>query len=175
MWSTAVKPSKRVTRSRASMIVAIICYPPNPWPGRPRVSSNWFRSDRGRGTCLPRGCNYIPGPESGDRSVLRLPRLQRGLPGSIPRRLFDFVHETRNCLRLVEFQDDALDGVGGRAHPTRTTYAILIRIVSSNCRQELERRRRITRSKACRMPTDGSRQGMTVGPELVRRGHVASL
>jgi hypothetical protein len=41
--------------------------------------------------------------------------------------------------------------------------------------EELEDRRGITRSKACRMPTNGSRQGMRAGPEMVGRGHVASL
>jgi hypothetical protein len=41
--------------------------------------------------------------------------------------------------------------------------------------EELEDRRGVTRSKACRMPTDGSRQGMTAGREMVGRGHVASL
>jgi hypothetical protein len=38
--------------------------------------------------------------------------------GTLSHRLFDFVHETRDCLRLVEFYDDMLDGVGARANPT---------------------------------------------------------
>jgi hypothetical protein len=41
--------------------------------------------------------------------------------------------------------------------------------------EELEDGREITRSMACRMPTNGFRQGMTAGPEMVGRGHVASL
>jgi hypothetical protein len=41
--------------------------------------------------------------------------------------------------------------------------------------KELEDRRGITKSTACRMPIDGSRQGMMAGPEMVGRGHVASL
>jgi hypothetical protein len=41
--------------------------------------------------------------------------------------------------------------------------------------EELEERRDITKSKACRMPTNGSRQGMMAGLEMVGHGHVASL
>ena len=41
--------------------------------------------------------------------------------------------------------------------------------------KELEDRRGITKSNACRMPPNGSRQGMTARPEMVGRGHVASL
>jgi hypothetical protein len=32
--------------------------------------------------------------------------------GTLTRRLFDLVHERRDCLRLVEFYNDMLDGVG---------------------------------------------------------------
>jgi hypothetical protein len=43
--------------------------------------------------------------------------------GTLARRLFDLVHEPRDCLRLVEFYDDMLDGVGARASPTRRARA----------------------------------------------------
>ena len=38
--------------------------------------------------------------------------------GSLTHRLFDFVHESRDRLRLVKFKDDALNGVRAGAHPT---------------------------------------------------------
>jgi hypothetical protein len=41
--------------------------------------------------------------------------------------------------------------------------------------EEIEDRRGVTRSMACRMPTNGSRQGIMAGPRWVGRGHVASL
>ena len=39
--------------------------------------------------------------------------------------------------------------------------------------EELEDRREITRSMACQMLTNGSRQGMMAGLEMVGCGHVA--
>ena len=43
--------------------------------------------------------------------------------GTLTHRLFDFVYETRDRLRLVEFYDDMLNGVGASAHPTRSPRA----------------------------------------------------
>src|SRR5271168_3314565 len=38
--------------------------------------------------------------------------------GTLSHRLFNFVHEPRDRLRLIKFNDDMLKGVGTRAHPT---------------------------------------------------------
>src|SRR4051794_89065 len=38
--------------------------------------------------------------------------------GTLSCRLFDFVHQPRDRLRLVKFNDDMLNGVGAGAHPT---------------------------------------------------------
>jgi hypothetical protein len=45
------------------------------------------------------------------------------LLGPFTRRLLDLVHETRDCLRLIEFHDEMLDGIEARAHPTRGSRA----------------------------------------------------
>ena len=37
--------------------------------------------------------------------------------GTLSCRLFDFVHEARDRLRLVKFKDDMLNGVRAGAHP----------------------------------------------------------
>ena len=42
---------------------------------------------------------------------------------TVPHCLFDFVVEARNRLRLVKFNDNALDDVGARARPTRASRA----------------------------------------------------
>jgi hypothetical protein len=52
----------------------------------------------------------------GSSSVLR--DFNAHFLGTLARRLFDFVHETRDPLRSVEFQYDVLGGIGARAYPT---------------------------------------------------------
>jgi len=42
---------------------------------------------------------------------------------TVPHCLFDFVVEARNRLRLVKFNDNALDGVGACARPPRASRA----------------------------------------------------
>jgi hypothetical protein len=56
-----------------------------------------------------------------------------------------------------------------------TVYLTLVSLSIIECRRELEQRRRVPRSKTCRTPTTGSRQGMMAGPKMVGRGHVALL
>jgi hypothetical protein len=57
--------------------------------------------------------------------AIRLTTIIRGLHANLlctlPHRLFDFVDEPRNRLRLIKFHDDVLDGVGTRTEPTRAS------------------------------------------------------
>jgi hypothetical protein len=43
--------------------------------------------------------------------------------GTFTHRFFDFVDETQDRLRLVEFHDDVLDRVGARTEPARASRA----------------------------------------------------